>query len=538
MVAKSVIEIDVNDSKFKSFQAVFDKYQKALSDLPKKWSQANDAMAKTVTKQDAMLHALNTIAKSLNANFEKLEVTTENLGKKQKNNNKELKDAVYYSAGFARNMASAALSAAKWVAFGAIGGGFGLGGIAASASDYRRQAQGLGISTGQLRAANIGFGRYINPEATLGNIAEIQSDVSRRQILARLGAQPGQNAAQNLPAIIQNAIGQFKAGGQSKQFAEALGLTQVFSLEELRRLASLNEQELQKVIAQYQKDAKALEVSDEDSRKWQDFWVALKKAGNTIETSIIKNLAKFTPELEKLSNAVAEAIDAFLSSKQFKDALDDFIGYINSPEGKQAISDFFEGLKMVAEFIGKTFGAIPEVKRGLTIAGQNLFSGGASTHQALNAYMKAGFNKTQAIGMVATLYGESNLDPDVYGKGEEAKGQKSEAYGIGQWHPDRQALFKKWYGKDIHGSSLADQIQFSIDELTHTEQKALRQFQNVKEGDLQGAVSAGLSYERPANRERELVRRTEIANSIDVKVFNNTGGNANATVSAMPGVSR
>jgi len=504
MVAKSVIEIDVNDEKFKAFQQAFDRYQKILDQQSKKWEQVNKA-------------------------FDGINKKQKDFNKSVQDGSKGLKDAVITTGNIARNMASAALSAAKWIAFGAIGGGFGLGGIAASASDYRKQAQGLGISTGHLRASNNCFVLYINPEATLGNIADIQSDVSRQQILARLGAQPGQNAAQNLPAIIQNAIGQFKAGGQNKQFAEALGLTQVFSLEELRRLASLNEQELQKVIAQYQKDAKALEVDDAASRQWQDFWVNLKRAGNTIETSLIKNLTALTPKLIELSDAVAKAIDDFLSSKQFKDALNDFIGYINSPEGKQAISDFFEGLKIVAQFIGKTFGAIPDVKRGLEIAGNNIFRGGDVTKTALQTFMDAGFNKTQATGLVANLHAESGLNPA-------AVGDSGKAYGIAQWHPDRQAEFEKVYGKSIKGSSLQEQMDFVIYELTHKEQKALAQFQKAK--TTEEAVKAGLAYERPANPEKELVRRTNIANSIEVKVFNNTGGNAIATAQAMPGVTR
>jgi predicted nucleic acid-binding Zn-ribbon protein len=504
MVAKSVIEIDVNDESFKRFQQAFDRYQKILDQQSKKWEQVNKSF-----------DAINKKQKDFNKSIS--------------DGTKGLKDAAYTTGTIARNMASAALSAAKWVAFGAVGGGFGLGGIAASASDYRRTAQGLGVSTGQLRAANVGFGRYINPESTLGNIADIASDVSRQQILARLGAQPGQNAAQNLPSIIQNAVGQFKAGGQSKQFAEALGLTQVFSLEELRRLASLNEQELQKVIAQYKKDAEALKVDDADSRAWQDFWVALKRAGNTIETSLIKNLAPLTPKLQELSEAVSNAIGNFLSSKDFKKSIDDFIGYLNSPEGKQAISDFFEGIKIIAAFIGKTFGAIPEVKRGLTIFGQNVFGGGASTNQALQYFMDAKLTKNQATGLVANLYAESGLNPT-------AVGDSGKAYGIAQWHPDRQAEFERVYGKSIKGSSLQEQLNFVAYELQHKEKNALEQLLKAKTTDE--AVKAGLAYERPANYSKELSRRTEIANSIDVKVFNNTGGNAIATVQAMPGVSR
>ena len=132
MAVKSVIEIDVNDEKFKAFQAAFDKYQKTLDLQQKRWSEVNKT-------------------------FDQLNKKQKDFNKLVKDNAKNLKDAVSTTSNIARNMASAALSAAKWVAYGALGGGFGLGALASSASDYRRQALGLGVSTGQLRAANVAY---------------------------------------------------------------------------------------------------------------------------------------------------------------------------------------------------------------------------------------------------------------------------------------------------------------------------------------------------------------------------------------------
>ena len=185
MSVKSVIEIDVNDDKFKAFQAAFDRYQKILDQQSKKWEEVNKIFDDITKKQ-------------------------KNFNKAVKDSEKGLKDAVITTGNIARNMASAALSAAKWVAFGAIGGGFGLGGLASSASDYRRQALGLGISTGQLRNANVAYGRAFNAESALSNIANIQNDPANKQILARLGGQTGQNPADQLGTVYKNAIQQFK----------------------------------------------------------------------------------------------------------------------------------------------------------------------------------------------------------------------------------------------------------------------------------------------------------------------------------------
>ncbi len=460
MATKSVIEIDILDDKFKSFQQAFEKYQKAVKGMPADWQKVNT----TLNNIDASQKKMN---KSLS------------------DNSKALKDVAFQTGVIAKNLASSAISIAKWVALGAIGSGFGLGGIAASANDYRRKAQGLGISTGDLRGANVTLSRYINPESTLGNIADIKADLARQQILGRLGGGANQSPAEMLPNLLRNAVSQFKQGGQSQQYAEALGLTQVFTLEELRRLASLSEKELSDTIADYERIRNRLKVTDADSKAVQDFYVNLKLAGQEIETTLIKAIAPLSGQFSEISKVITE---------QLTQSITEFANYLSSPEGKQALTDFFEGIKMIAEFIFTTFGKVPDVKRGLTIAGNNIFRGGNDTKSAMQYFLDAKLTKNQATGLVANLYAESGLNPDKYGTGDEANGGKSEAYGIAQWHRDRQADFKKFKGYDIHGSSLQDQLDFVAYELQNKEKNALQQL--LKEKTVSESENSVLSYER------------------------------------------
>lgn len=506
MATKSVIEIDILDDKFKAFQAAFEKYQKALKAMPADWNRVN-------------------------SNLNSVESTQRKINKSLADGSRALKDAAFYSGTVARNLASSAVSVAKWVALGAVGGGFGVGGLAASASDYRRRAQGLGVATGDIRAANATLGRYIAPEAALGNIADIQSDLSRQQILGRLGGQAGQTPAEMLPTIIRNVIQQFKAGGKTSQYAEAMGLTQVFSLEELRRLSSLTTKELEATISDFEKARKTLAVSDENNRQWQNFWYQLKESGQKLETSFLNNLVMLTPKLQELSKVVVEAIDGFLKSKELQDALTDFTKYLDSPEGKQAISNFFQGIGMVADFIFKTFGAVPEVARGLGIAGRAIRGGGDPQMEAVNSFMQWGLTQNQATGLVANLMGESGLNPGAVGDG-------GKAFGIAQWHPDRQADFKAKFGHDIKTSTFAEQLEFVKFELMDKEAKALQALR--KANTVSEAVAAGLEYERPnpANRANDLEKRMNFAKGIQVKINNNTGGNAIATANALPGATQ
>lgn len=86
-----------------------------------------------------------------------------------------------------------------------------------------------------------------------------------------------------------------------------------------------------------------------------------------------------------------------------------------------------------------------------------------------------GWTKEQSAGIVGNLFVESGLRTDAVGDG-------GKAYGIAQWHPDRQATFERVYGKPIKQSSFQEQLEYVNWELNNTEKRA---------GDaLRGAGSA------------------------------------------------
>ncbi|MCI0152198.1 phage tail tape measure protein [Paraburkholderia sediminicola] len=81
------------------------------------------------------------------------------------------------------------------------------------------------------------------------------------------------------------------------------------------------------------------------------------------------------------------------------------------------------------------------------------------TRYAVASLMKMGWSKEQAAGLAANLNFESGLRPNIVG-------DSGAAYGIGQWHADRQAEFKRAFGHDMRGSTLDEQLQFVHYELT------------------------------------------------------------------------
>lgn len=138
-----------------------------------------------------------------------------------------------------------------------------------------------------------------------------------------------------------------------------------------------------------------------------------------------------------------------------------------------------------------------------------------STESAIAFYMGKGWTREQAAGIVANLHSESRLNPSAVGDG-------GQAYGIAQWHPDRQAKFARWAGKSIRDASLAEQMEFVHHELTQGDERmAGRALKNAGNARDAGSI-VSRSYERPADVMGEAVKRGALADKI-------SGGDTNVT---------
>lgn len=170
-------------------------------------------------------------------------------------------------------------------------------------------------------------------------------------------------------------------------------------------------------------------------------------------------------------------------------------------------------LTMTAEFYsGNTKGARQSAKmmmqgmpQGEPSASPAATSGGSMTPQQF--FESKGWSAAQAAGIVANLKAESALNPA-------AVGDSGKAYGVAQWHPDRQANFAKWAGKDIRGSSLEEQLAFVHYEMTGgSEKRAGTALRGALTAQRAGEVVSSM-YERPADREGEMAKRGLLARSL------------------------
>jgi len=111
-----------------------------------------------------------------------------------------------------------------------------------------------------------------------------------------------------------------------------------------------------------------------------------------------------------------------------------------------------------------------------------------SAEQAINFFVSKGWTREQAIGIAANLEIESGFKTNVLG-------DNGAAYGIAQWHPDRQAIFREWAGKDIRESTFEEQLGFVNYELNGPEKKAGDMLRNTTDA-ISAAAAVDIYYER------------------------------------------
>ena len=384
MTTRSIIDIEVRDQAFKDFSALFAKYQTQLGKLPGSWDKV-DAAIKQTTNPFKQIHAiLSGTVEQLNAARtaqEKLRLSAQASGK--------VFGVMATSTGkLARNIKSTTLDLLRWGSLTAVfsgllgaGGLFGLNRLAAAAGNSRREAQGLGVTPGEREAAKINYQKLVDVDSMLTKINEAKWDVTKRSAFAAAGLQTGdwenRNAADILKTLVPQLKTRFDQIGGTKQGADATGLTQFVDMETLTRLKNVTREEIDAAGKRYDADVRLLSISDRAQRAWQDFSMQLQRAGAQIENSFLKGLAPLTPHLEKLSAAVAHAVDVFLASPKIGKWIDTvgvglqkFAKYLTSDDFTEDVKSFFDALDElgraiygVARTIGKVFNAGNE--RGL-----------------------------------------------------------------------------------------------------------------------------------------------------------------------------
>lgn len=408
MVAKSIVDIDVNDDKFVAFMEKFKEYQAALEDLPEAWrglahgaTDATKETAKAKTEGDLLAKAFSEGASailSINSGLDRLTDSLDRANKSQEDFNKKtrsskgfLSDATKDAKSLAGHIRDATTSLLSWggivglfTGVLGVGGLFGLNRLAATTGSQRFTSLGIGTSIGALDSTAINYQKALgNPTGTLGAIRDSQMDLSRRWTFQAMGINnPDQDPAKLLPQMIRNARDIFVKNGSTLQGANAYGLTNFFSLDDLNRFKNMSDEEIDAMERRAQKDAKLLQITDQQARQWQDFNVQLDYSGQSIRNTFVRGLGPLTPQLSKLSDALAGAIDTVLQSPELGKWIDGLAGgierfgkYLASPEFTKDVDSFMAGIEKLGALIGKVYDwvvgktsiSVADVKEGSSI---------------------------------------------------------------------------------------------------------------------------------------------------------------------------
>lgn len=156
----------------------------------------------------------------------------------------------------------------------------------------------------------------------------------------------------------------------------------------------------------------------------------------------------------------------------------------------------------------------------------------AAAREARNFFVARGWTPDQSAGLAAQIHHESRGDPGAVGDG-------GLAYGALQWHPDRQAEFRRFLGRDIRGSTFQEQLAFIQYELTQGRERAAGDALRATTTAAEAGRVASRLYVRPgadeAARAREAAARAGTADVMARRYAEPTPAPAGAAAAAPAG---
>jgi hypothetical protein len=358
MSVRSIVDIDLNDAKFVKFAQLFDKVQKQVAAMPAAWKAIGKEQGAATQHLERGGKALATQSNAVRGQLEE---------DKKRLGNLTLQEKLWQSMGksstlFFANVTGASKWLLKWgslVGAGLLGGSlFGIDRLASRTSDARSSSMGLGMTIGAQKSFNLNFGRFFGGDASgfLSGVADAGADISKQSVFAGLGV----NA--NLPTD-QLALATLKAlrartlatpVNQLGILQSSLGLGNLTSVEDLRRIRGASSQEFGQQAGAFGRDQVGLDIAKDTARRLTDLNTQLSRAGEKIERTFIIGLdkAKIPEALSKLSDGFNKFLTTLLQSDMVKDALRDVTLWLNNFSGKLSAPEFIKNIETFTSDIG------------------------------------------------------------------------------------------------------------------------------------------------------------------------------------------
>jgi len=327
MTQKAIVDIEINDSQFREFHALFQDYQKKLAEMPEDWAKVTGAIDDAGSGMEDFSKSSRTSKEFLMIAAIQANAITQGLMKAtgaQDKFNTKTKDGAIQMGRMAKFSKAVHTDFSKMsgmlLKLGAIGGSLMSFPAAVFASTnalagQNLQARGLGLRIGQTQAFGANFEKFGLGASDLGNVANAQGDVTKWRAFMAAGLTPQQiqneDAEQLTYDFARAASSKYrewqKSGMPAASMAQAYGFTDMLSLQQLRTGASYSDSDWMKAQQKEIADAKRNEIDQGTADQASDVKAALKSDWAQVMNEFNGQLAQMSPELKAMGDAAAAA---------------------------------------------------------------------------------------------------------------------------------------------------------------------------------------------------------------------------------------
>jgi hypothetical protein len=549
MAVKSILDIDVQDSKFKAFKEQYDRYQAALAKAPGAWKAVNKETAAVGKSFEKMAQALLDQGKSRSA--------VDDASKKQERSLTR-SDQLWTSISkktksIAGDVLSATRSLISWTGIlsgigGLLGIGslFGLDKMGANVSNQRRSSMGLGMSIGQQKAFQTNFSRVVDPDAVLGWVNGIETDPTKAWSAYALGAAPTGNTENDAVRLLKA----LRTKAQSTPVSQLGLLQQQYgysgSVEDLRRLKSMSGGEFNQLIAGNKRDIGNLGIDDKVAKKWQDFTTQMERAGSTIFKVFVNGLAPLTGPLEHLSQGVVHFVEILMRKDGIVEQginklggwLDEFAGKLDSNTWQTNFEKFTSSIGDLADLIHTLAHPYDTVKNAATNKMEE-FGQWLSPDPSQVVANKENYGKY--LGRLESKYAlPSGLLDKVWSQESgrslyPTRNSRAGAKGAFQFMPDTASQYGITNAMDpLQSANGAAKYLFDLEKrYGGNTQRALAAY-NWGPGNVDKSLAGGFDYQGVHRPQGWIPGETQkYSGTVNLMITNNTGGNAVVTASQL-----
>jgi len=427
---------------------------------------------------------------------------------------------------------------------GLLGGLGSVAGLAAIVTGWGRAGQELDRTSGLLSVNTNELQQY-RGAARLAGLSNESMDASLQQLGDTMQGAVNGRAPEALALMSAWRIGLHKTADGAVDTSRALldvskaiqsnmraggtvqsarQIAQAFGVESILPLLMKGPAAIQALVREFDNlhaamDGQAIRQADEYAQNISKLEISVESLRNSLGNALIPVLQPAiqlmtqwlaVPEnKEKLIQGVAGAV------RWLSDELKTF----DWDKAKKGANEFFDLVSRSYELLMRVSRATSRVGEGFERFGNALRGNGLSTNTEVSAgvngnttsavqfFESRGWSHAQALGIAANLQSESQVDPT-------AVGDNGNAYGIAQWHKDRQDAFQKWAGNWIGNSTLEQQLGFVDYELRQGGEKQAGAALSGANTPEQAASIVSRLYERPQAADAEAASRAQLATKL------------------------